>query len=74
MEVRYEAMVADPADTADRLAGFLGTSPGGRGELRAAMARARPDSVGRWRATLNGPDMAGVEAEIGPLLTRLGYP
>ncbi|MGH3258692.1 MAG: sulfotransferase family protein [Streptosporangiaceae bacterium] len=74
VEVRYEAMVADPADTADRLAGFLGTSPGGRSELRAAMARARPDSVGRWRVTLNGPDVAGVEAEIGPLLTRLGYP
>jgi Sulfotransferase family len=73
VEVRYEAMVSDPAATADHLAGFLGTSPGGRGELRAAMARARPDSVGRWRATLSGQDVAEVEAEIGPLLTRLGY-
>jgi hypothetical protein len=72
-EVRYEAMVSDPAATADRLAGFLGTSPVGRGELRAAMARARPDSVGRWRATLSGQDVAEMEAEIGPLLTRLGY-
>jgi hypothetical protein len=73
VEVRYEAMVRDPAATADHLAGFLGTSPEGRGELRAAMARARPDSVGRWRATLSGQDLAEVEAEIGPLLTRLGY-
>ncbi len=73
MEVRYEAMVSDPVATADHLAGFLGTSRGGRGELRAAMAQARPDSVGRWRATLSGPDVAELEAEIGPLLTRLGY-
>jgi hypothetical protein len=73
VEVRYEAMVSDPAATADHLAGFLGTSPGGRGELRAAMARARPDSVGRWRATLSGQDVAEMEAEIGSLLTRLGY-
>jgi hypothetical protein len=73
VEVRYEAMVRDPAATADHLAGFLGTSPGGGGELRAAMARARPDSVGRWRATLSGQDVTEVEAEIGPLLTRLGY-
>jgi hypothetical protein len=73
VEVRYEAMVRDPAATADHLAGFLGTSSAGRGELRAAMARARPDSVGRWRATLSGQDVAEMEAEIGPLLTRLGY-
>ena len=73
MEVRYEAMVSDPAATAEHLAGFLGTSPAGRGELQAAMARARPDSVGRWRAALSGPDVAELEAEIGPLLTRLGY-
>ena len=73
VEVRYEAMVSNPAATADQLAGFLGTSPRGRGELRAAMARARPDSVGRWRARLSGQDVAEVEAEIGPLLTRLGY-
>jgi hypothetical protein len=31
------------------------------------------DSVGRWRATLSGQDVAEMEAEIGPLLTRLGY-
>jgi hypothetical protein len=73
VEVRYEAMVADPAGIADRLAGFLGTSPGGRDKLRAAMTRARPDSVGRWRAALSGQDVAEVEAEIGPLLNRLGY-
>ena len=45
----------------------------GRGELRAAMAGRGLDSVGRWRATLSGQDVAEMEAEIGPLLTRLGY-
>jgi len=72
-EVRYEAMVGDPAGTADMLAGFLGVPAAGRDELRAAMGRARPDSVGRWRAALGGGDLAEVQAEIGPLLDRLGY-
>ncbi len=72
-EVRYEAMVGDPAGTADMLAGFLGVPAAGRDELRAGMGRARPDSVGRWRAALGGGDLAEVQAEIGPLLDRLGY-
>jgi Sulfotransferase family len=72
-EVRYEAMVGDPAGTADMLAGFLGVPARGRDDLRAAMGRARPDSVGRWRAALGGGDLAEVQAEIGPLLDRLGY-
>ncbi len=72
-EVRYEAMVSDPAGTADMLAGFLGASAAGRDELRTGMGRARPDSVGRWRAGLSDSDLRDVQTEIGPLLTRLGY-
>ncbi len=72
-EVRYEAMVSDPAGTADMLAGFLGAPAAGRDELRAAMGRARPDSVGRWRNALTDSGIADVQAEIGPLLARLGY-
>jgi hypothetical protein len=72
-EVRYETMVSDPARTAHMLASFLRASAAGRDELQAGMARARPDSVGRWRAALSESDIAAVQAEIGPLLARLGY-
>lgn len=72
-EVRYEAMISDPEGTADRLADFLGASAAGRDGLRTGMGRARPDSVGRWRAALSDSDIADVQAEIGPLLARLGY-
>lgn len=72
-EVRYEAMVGDPAATADMLSDFLELPSAGRAALHANLARARPDSVGRWRAALDEPELAIVEAEIGRLLTRLGY-
>jgi hypothetical protein len=72
-EIRYEAMVSDPQGTADALAGFLGLTPAGRAGLRASLARARPGSVGRWRAALRGRELADVMTEIGPLLARLGY-
>jgi Sulfotransferase family len=72
-EVRYEAMVNNPASTADTLADFLGLSPAGRDGLRASLARARTDSVGRWRAVLGENELADVLAEIGPLLARLDY-
>jgi len=72
-EVRYEAMVSDPAATADILADFLDLSRAGREALHASLARARPDSVGRWRKALGERELADVLAEIGPLLARLGY-
>lgn len=72
-EVRYEAMVTDPGATADALAGFLELPPASRAGLHASLARARPDSVGRWHKALGEPELADVLAEIGPLLARLGY-
>jgi Sulfotransferase family len=64
-EIRYEAMVSDPAATADTLADFLGLSSAGRAELHASLARARPDSVGRRRAALGERELADVLTEIG---------
>jgi hypothetical protein len=72
-EVRYEAMVSDPAATADMLADFLELPPGDRAGLHASLGRVRPDSVGRWRKALGERELADVLAEIGPLLNRLGY-
>jgi hypothetical protein len=71
--VRYESVVSDPMHAADVLAGFLATTPAGLDGLRAGLSRAKPDSVGRWRKTLDQEQVSGVEQEIGPLLARLGY-
>jgi Sulfotransferase family len=73
LELRYEAVVADPAGTEAQLADFLATSPAGRRALRDSLAEARTTSVGRWRGVLADHEVDEVRAEIGPLLTRLGY-
>src|SRR5204863_158296 len=73
VEVRYESVVSDPMHAADVLGGFLETTPAGLDALRAGLARAKPDSVGRWRKTLDPGQISDVEQEIGPLLARPGY-
>ena len=73
LELRYESVVRDPAGTAELLAGFLETSPAGLAALQAGLAQAKTSSVGRWRDVLTEPEIADVNAEIGPLLSRLGY-
>jgi len=73
LELRYEHLVRDPAGAAELLAGFLETSPAGLQALQAGLSQARTSSVGRWRAVLDERQVAEVEAEIGPLLARLGY-
>lgn len=72
-EVRYESVVSDPMSTADLLGEFLGSSAAGQDALRAGLARARMDSVGRWQKALGERERTDVEREIGPLLARLGY-
>jgi hypothetical protein len=72
-EVRYESAVSDPMSTADLLGEFLGASAAGRQALRAGLARARMDSVGRWRKALGERERTDVEREIGSLLARVGY-
>lgn len=73
IEVRYEAVVSDPMTAAGLLADFLETTPAGRDALRAGLAKAKPNSVGRWRTALGEPEIREVENEIGPLLAHLGY-
>jgi Sulfotransferase family len=73
LELRYEPLVRDPAGAAELLADFLETSPAGLRALRAGLGGARTRSVGRWRGVLAESQVAEVEAEIGPLLARLGY-
>jgi hypothetical protein len=70
LELRYEALVADPGAEADRLAGGLDSDPV---PLRTAFARVHDTSVGRWRRDLTADQLADVEAEAGALLAELGY-
>ena len=73
LEVRYETVVSDPAGTAGQLAEFLGASPAGRQALRSGLDGAKTSSVGRWRSALSADEVAEIDGEIGPLLSRLGY-
>src|ERR1700722_10500191 len=73
IEVRYESVVSDPMATAQSLGEFLGASAAGQEGLRAGLANASKTSVGRWRKMLGEQEIADVEQEIGPMLTRLGY-
>ncbi|MEU0153082.1 sulfotransferase family protein [Micromonospora fulviviridis] len=72
--LRYEDIVSRPAEAAEVVADFLAVGdPAGREALHARFAKARPNSVGRWRQRLTEQDLADVLAEAGPLLRELGY-
>jgi hypothetical protein len=70
IELRYEALVADPAGEAERVAKELDADPG---PLAAAFGNAHAQSIGRWRKELTPEQLADIEAEAGPLLAELGY-
>jgi hypothetical protein len=70
VELRYEALVADPEAEAYRLAGALDCDPA---PLQSAFAEVRDRSVGRWRRELTPAQLAEVESEAGALLDELGY-
>ena len=70
LQLRYEALVADPAAAAESVAAFLHSDPEPLGE---AFAGAFQTSVGRWRRDLTEEQLADVDAEAGPLLRELGY-
>jgi hypothetical protein len=70
VELRYEALVENPAAEADRVAAALGSESE---PLRQAFASVHGSSVGRWRRDLSAAQVADVEAESGALLAELGY-
>jgi Sulfotransferase family len=70
VEVRYEALTADPAAVAATIAGRL-KAP--RGPLEGALRSAHAASIGRYRRDLTPEQLADVEDEAGPLLRELGY-
>ena len=73
-EVRYEALMADPAAEGTRLLDFLGVEDAAsRQKFLAALGRANPRSIGSWRRAFTPEQVAIIEADAGPLLRRLGY-
>jgi len=73
-EVRYEALMADPAAEGAGLLDFLDIrDSSSRQAFLAALGRADPRSIGSWRTTFTPDQVAVIEADAGPLLRRLGY-
>jgi hypothetical protein len=70
VELRYEALVADPNREANRLSEALDCDPA---SLRRAFSEVRDRSVGRWQRDLTPEQLAEVESEAGGLLAELGY-
>jgi len=70
VEVRYEAIAANPGTVGSSLAEQLGADPG---RLTAALGTAHEQSVGRYRRDLTPEQLADVMAEAGALLRELGY-
>ncbi len=69
IEVRYEALVADPAGELTRLAAFLGVDPPSEA---LDCADVSSQSVGKWRGQ-PAREVEEVGAVLGPTLAAFGY-
>ena len=72
VEVRYEDLVAHPEDELARVSRFCGLSSTAESLARAA-SRISPGRAGHGGHTLTLAETGRVDAEIGPLLSELGY-
>ena len=70
LEIRYEALAADPTVVAATLAEHLDVRVE---SVAAALGRAHATSVGRYRTELSAEQLEDVEEEAGALLRELGY-
>lgn len=71
-EVRYDALLEDPAGQLARMATFAGL-PCPNDGLRQAVALIRPARVGNGRLILTNAELVAIDTEIGDLQQRLGY-
>jgi hypothetical protein len=73
-ELRYEDLVREPLDEAERILDFLGIGrKASRDSFSSAAMRADDSSVGTWRSTFYPSEMGESESEAGDLLRQLGY-
>jgi sulfotransferase family protein len=70
VEVRYEALAADPESASEPLAAHIGADPV---LLARELGGMHAESIGRWRRNLTPEQVAEVEAEAGELMEELGY-
>jgi hypothetical protein len=70
VEIRYEAIAADPHAAAAALAPHLEVAVA---PVSDALSRAHAASVGRYLTDLTAEQLADVESEAGALLRELGY-
>jgi hypothetical protein len=83
MEVRFESLVTQPAETLQMISAFLGhpldydvVRKARLGTLRARNSTFRSEGshpVARWRSRLSPAQVALIEAAIGPTLEAFGY-
>jgi Sulfotransferase family len=83
IQVRYEALCADPERTLDALWRFIGVAPGrhpgAARELHVLGHRTRLDGAApikpneKWRTELSAEDLMLFEAVAGPVSRQLGY-
>jgi len=73
-ELRYEDLVREPVDEAEKILDFLEIKrKKSRDAFTSASMRADDSSVGTWRNTFYPSEMAEIDAEAGDLLRQLGY-
>ena len=73
-ELRYESLVATPAQEADRLLDFLDVyQTTARAYFQNAVSQVRSTSVGQWRKELSEEDLHFVYKEAREMLASLGY-
>jgi hypothetical protein len=70
LELRYEAIAADPAEAARTVAAHLRSDPA---PLERSLGRFTDTSIGRYRLDLLPEQLADVDGEAGALLAELGY-
>lgn len=74
LEIRYESLVNAPTSEANRLLDFLDvTNTTDRDLCKAAVEKAKPDSVGQWRHQLSAGQVQEILQEAGVILEDLGY-
>jgi hypothetical protein len=72
-ELRYEALVADPASVCERLCAFLGV-PYDETMVRDHEGRPPTPGLRKWRMQMPPEEVERFEAAAGELLEELGYP
>lgn len=74
LRLRYEDLVGNPDEHADRVLDFLGIqAPESRAILHREFRKGHTASIDAWKKQLNEADLEVIDREAGELLRELGY-